>query len=86
MPWLDLSDHKGVSKPVKILPDCCVRDTKGPGKLGSVPYLAMIMSQHVPESAQSGRADIDSKLGQVPFQEGSDESLSPLKAFYVVRR
>ena len=54
MPWLDLSDHKGVCKPVKILSDSCVRDTKGPGKLGRVPYLAMIMGQHVPESAQPG--------------------------------
>ena len=80
VPWLQLTDHQQSGKNVQIAPHCRLGDTHRPRGLCSIPNLTVVVSEHGPEAKERRSRDPDAQLRHVPFQEGSNELLSPLGA------
>jgi hypothetical protein len=76
MPWLKLIHHEGSGQNIKGWTHGFVRQAHGPGKLGGVPELSVIMRQHRPESAHGSCREGDPQLGNISLKEGFYEAFS----------
>jgi hypothetical protein len=79
-PRLEDSHHENGLQRIEIAPRRVVRNGEGPSELGTIPDLAMIVSQHRPKTFQRLCRYREPQLRDISFQEGANEILSPIHA------
>ncbi len=80
------SDHIGTRKNVKVTPSRVFGGAERPGKLGGIPDLTVVMSDHRPETSQGLGGNRNSKLRNISFEKCSDKVIAPDDARSVVDR
>src|SRR3989338_4865755 len=82
MPRPKLTDNQSRGHNIEIIADGRISNPESAPKLGSIPYLPVIMSQHGPKSPKRRAPDSDAKFGKIPFQKSPDKAPSPIIARY----
>src|ERR1044071_5289750 len=86
VPGRELSDHEGCAEQIEVALYGGVRNTERSCKLGSIPHLTVVMSEHHPESPQSGGGKPQAQGRNVPLEEGSNERDAPPETLWIGAR
>ena len=70
-------DHIGTGKNVQVTSSRVFGGAERPGKLGCIPDLTMVMSDHCPETPQSLGWNRNTELRNITFEKGSDKVIAP---------
>ena len=82
-PWLKATDEQKIHHDVEITGNGMAADTEAARELCGVQHLALVVSQHLPVSAQSLRWDTRAKDRHVALKIGLDECGAPTETILV---
>src|SRR6185369_8406731 len=85
VPRLKLAHHEHAFQQIKIASDRRFSDAERTCRRRCVPYLAMTMGKHGPETDEHSSGNADPELGDIPLDKSKCKALEPRKTV-IVRR